>query len=663
MVTNDKKIIKRFLFVFSVMVLLALTAGFSVDLIGSKRQSHTVFSAVSPDGYFNYVGASTITIQSLTASGETWVQSGGGVFNIPATINGNPVTIIAPSAFLNSTVINWAVLPDSVTTVGASAFQNCSGLTSVTLGAGVKYINANAFKGCIGLGSVEFPANLMTIGDYAFSGCVGLDGITISNKVTSIGDYAFENCTGAQSLTIGTNVSSIGDYAFCGLVNVAEVNYNATNAGDLGGEWNGGTPFSYEGENSDLGENVDTVDFYIGNNVTHIGTNTFNRCVWIKSITFPANLLSIGNCAFLACTGLYEITIPDKVTTIGSDAFFGCINVMTVTIGTNVTSIGYGTFSGLENVAEVNYNATNVEDFGDQVFQSLGYFIGIVEFNIGNNVTRIPDNFLSPENGVPVRALTISSNVTSIGYNAFALMEEIISITLLRTTSVIALEAAYGAYSHYGNDIFSPYYNTLSAIYVPSSLVNAYKTAAGWSAYASIIYALTVDAQTPQVSVTQPAPNAFFVGDFVSLTVTASVDDGGALSYQWYKNTTNSNVGGTLIEGATDATYNPAETPSEGIVTYYYYYVVVTNTNESVDGNTTVSAVSSPIEIIVVHNTGSGSGNKGEDGNGNGSGNNNGSGDSNSQTTVIIIACAAVVSLAVIAAGFVSYLILRRKQN
>ena len=56
-----------------------------------------------------------------------------------------------------------------------------------------------------------------------------------------------------------------------------------------------------------------------------------------------------------------------------------------------------------------------------------------------------------------------------------------------------------------------------------------------------------------------------------TLTVTATANDENALSYQWYRNSTDSNKGGTQIYGATSATYTTVATES------YYYYCVVTN--------------------------------------------------------------------------------------
>lgn len=65
----------------------------------------------------------------------------------------------------------------------------------------------------------------------------------------------------------------------------------------------------------------------------------------------------------------------------------------------------------------------------------------------------------------------------------------------------------------------------------------------------------------------------------------------GTPSYQWYSNTTNSNTGGTLIAGATSATYTPTVFTTVGI---YYYYVVITSSGNG------CGPVSSDTATIVV---------------------------------------------------------------
>ena len=67
-----------------------------------------------------------------------------------------------------------------------------------------------------------------------------------------------------------------------------------------------------------------------------------------------------------------------------------------------------------------------------------------------------------------------------------------------------------------------------------------------------------------------------YAADSGSISVTASAVDGHTLSYQWYDSgTTNSNTGGSIISGATNATYSIPTGKDSGT---YYYYCVVTAT-------------------------------------------------------------------------------------
>ena len=100
-----------------------------------------------------------------------------------------------------------------------------------------------------------------------------------------------------------------------------------------------------------------------------------------------------------------------------------------------------------------------------------------------------------------------------------------------------------------------------------------------------------VNAETPTIaeinSVIEPYPT-----DPQPVTTTleavTSVTDGGTLTYQWYSNTTNSTENGTLIGGATNATYEAQVGAGET----KYFYCIVTNTNNKVNGNKTASATS-----------------------------------------------------------------------
>ena len=96
-----------------------------------------------------------------------------------------------------------------------------------------------------------------------------------------------------------------------------------------------------------------------------------------------------------------------------------------------------------------------------------------------------------------------------------------------------------------------------------------------------------VNAQTPTIT-SQPKNETVNVGDAVNLSVTASVTDGGVLSYQWYKES-------AAISGATASTYSPPTTTA-GTTNYY---VVITNTNNSVNGTKIATAQSSAVTVVV----------------------------------------------------------------
>lgn len=110
----------------------------------------------------------------------------------------------------------------------------------------------------------------------------------------------------------------------------------------------------------------------------------------------------------------------------------------------------------------------------------------------------------------------------------------------------------------------------------------------------SVIWTPINEPTGPSISIsTQPASADYVTGATIKpLTVVATLD-GYTLSYQWYKNTTNSNTGGTVISGATTNSYTPTLSSTAGTT---YYYCVVTATKE---GSETLTATSDVAAITV----------------------------------------------------------------
>ena len=120
------------------------------------------------------------------------------------------------------------------------------------------------------------------------------------------------------------------------------------------------------------------------------------------------------------------------------------------------------------------------------------------------------------------------------------------------------------------------------------------KTASTTSSAVAVQVNELTNAEAPTITA-QPEGKTVSVGGTAILSITATVPAGGTITYQWYKNTSNSNNGGSIIEGATSSTYT-APTSTAGTT---YYYCVVTNTDNSKTGTKVASTTSSAVAVQV----------------------------------------------------------------
>jgi len=101
----------------------------------------------------------------------------------------------------------------------------------------------------------------------------------------------------------------------------------------------------------------------------------------------------------------------------------------------------------------------------------------------------------------------------------------------------------------------------------------------------------------PPVITAQPQGAAYPVGaaTVTALSVTASTKETGALTYQWYSNTTGTiSAGDTAVSGATAASYTPPSTITATAGTTYYYVKI---TNTSIGSPTTITSHQAAIVV------------------------------------------------------------------
>jgi hypothetical protein len=173
------------------------TAGWSSTYHGIPTRPWIQFS-------YTTNASNTITLSQYTGV--------SGKVVLPATVNGLPLTSIAPGAFAGLAGLTSITLPNSVTSIGAAAFQGCGALTNAQLGNGVISIGANAFASCSALMNITIPNSVTAIGSGAFQYCQ-LTNVNFGTGLTALADRLFYNC-GLQEVTIPTSVTSIGVETF-----------------------------------------------------------------------------------------------------------------------------------------------------------------------------------------------------------------------------------------------------------------------------------------------------------------------------------------------------------------------------------------------------------------------------------------------------------------
>ena len=290
---------------------------------------------------------------------------------------------------------------------------------------------------------IPSDGSVTSIGNSAFFACSGIADITIPDSVISIDSDAFFNCHGLTSITIPHSVTSIGDRAFRGCTGFTSV--------------------------------------IIGSGVTSIGEGAFDQCVKLTSITIPDSVTSIGDGAFGSCARMESLIVATGnkkyhsannciIETDAKTLVVGCKTSVIPSDG-SVTSIGNSAFSGCngltsiiipDGVISINRNAFSTCD-------------GLTSVTIPDSVTSIGDGAFFYCTGLT--SVTIGNSVTYIGSDAFYNCSGLTSIIMLPTTP-----------PKLGSDVIP---SNVTTITVPAGCGDAYKTAAGWSAYADKIVEAT----------------------------------------------------------------------------------------------------------------------------------------------------------------------------
>lgn len=257
--------------------------------------------------------------------------------------------------------------------------------------------------------------------------------------VTAIGEYAFipsRKITNVSSVFIPATVTSIGRFAFRCCKFLATVTFAE------------GSQLKSIGVSAFSGTNPAHPRFkeiQIPNSVETIGTNAFQNCQDLESITLPASLKTIESSAFSYCLNLSKIKLPTSLKAIQSYVFDGCSSLETVFYDGSLArwsqiSTDNG-FLGISSPSLVmgDYTAQFIPVKDENDPSPPPKTVTITKYTGTESTVILPSTINSwPvtkigeaafQDNTTITSVTIPASVTEIGANAFAGCTNLTSVT------------------------------------------------------------------------------------------------------------------------------------------------------------------------------------------------------------------------------------------
>lgn len=320
--------------------------------------------------------------------------------------------------------------------------------------------------------TVKLPSNLTSLPSNAFNSCEQLQSIHIPDGVTSIGENALNNCKTLKEIIIPNNVTTIGKGAFAGCSSITEISIPPS-VESMPLNFSGCTALtkvthSLKECTSTYFGGCKSLTSIVIPEIRELSSDAFYYCENLSEIVLPINLEKIGFNSFSNCNSLVKIKIPDGVTTISDNCFISCENLEEVELPETVLYLGEGSwdnpggpgyaFMYCPKLKKVNISKS-VKTIHLRGCESL------TSLDIPDGVTSLILEYCG------VTSVTIPESVTYLNLEATSLTSLKLECTTPPTLASWGLR----------NIEYS------GTIYVPSSSVNAYKTADGWKDYADQI--------------------------------------------------------------------------------------------------------------------------------------------------------------------------------
>lgn len=247
-----------------------------------------------------------------------------------------------------------------------------------------------------------------------------------------------------------------------------------------------------------------------------IGAACFAYCTSLQTVSL-SNAKYIESDAFQSCTSLTDVSLP-KVTELPSTIFQNCPSLTNIDTS-NITSIEYSAFRGCSNLNTVNLD--KVIYLGPQAFENCSSLVNInmpKAIEIGNLAFENCTNLTIIDLG---SCISIGSTDYSYASQVFYDCTNLVTLILRSPKKCTLISDNYVFYN-------TPIASGTGYIYVPSALLDSYKTDNMWSTYAAQFRAIE---DYPDICGNKPIETIWTNGD---KDITSKLQHGAIKQYQPY---------------------------------------------------------------------------------------------------------------------------------
>lgn len=368
-----------------------------------------------------------VSYVGLYAFGRPYINQaqGGGNFTVSFPIPSS----LQVGVFAYAGGLKKATFPN-VSSIQQGAFYSC-GISEVLsddfpICTAIHY---EAFRGCTALSKVEFP-ECISIGASAFYLCYNLSSISFP-KCQSISYAAFSGCSKLTKLNFPEciTISTSAFYSDYGITSISFPKCEIIAEGAFQG--------------------CSSLSQAIFPQCTEIFARAFSVCIRLTEASFP-ECLQIGSFAFDQCKSLTTISFP-KCSIIQSYAFRSCHNLLEASFP-ECTTIPVGAFQFCSALNTAYFSKCS--SIYNNAFQSC------------SSLTEASFPSCTFISGYAFSYCTKLESVYFMGSSVPSILANVFYLTPIQSSS---------------------YLGYFGSIYVPSSLVDSYKTATNWASYSSRI--------------------------------------------------------------------------------------------------------------------------------------------------------------------------------